>query len=143
MSVTPLPPAPNRNMTPAVFVPTADAFVAALTQFGTDINTTAATINSNATAAQTSANSAATSAAIAQSSASAAAGSANATAWNAATNYTAGTVVWSLINYQTYRRTTNGVSGTDPSLDNVNWTSTNPLPPASATILNSTNYGGL
>lgn len=39
MAITPLPTPPNRNMTQEVYVPTADAFLAALPTFGSEANT--------------------------------------------------------------------------------------------------------
>lgn len=47
---------------------------------------------------------------------------AGAIAWVSGTTYTTGNVRYSLINFQTYRRTTDGAGTTDPSLDSTNWT---------------------
>ena len=42
-------------------------------------------------------------------------------AWNPVTNYVAGAVAYSKIDYLSYRRKTNGVSATDPRNDPTNW----------------------
>ena len=88
-----------------------------------------ATLASNsASSASTSATTATTKAAEASASASAATAAsaainvtANVTAWSAATAYTEGTVVYSKLNYQNYRRKVTGTTATDPSQDSVNW----------------------
>jgi hypothetical protein len=65
--------------------------------------------------------SSAASAATASAAATSAVASANATQWVSGTTYTAGAVVWSPINYLTFRRKTTGGGTTDPSLDSTNW----------------------
>lgn len=49
MAITPLPDAPQRSDTPDVFIPKADAFIAALGQFVTEANALAAALNLNST----------------------------------------------------------------------------------------------
>lgn len=65
VDITALPTAPARTMAPAVFVPTADAFVAALPTFGTETNTIADNVYFNAGSAFDSAGEAAASQAAA------------------------------------------------------------------------------
>ena len=104
MPITPLPTAPSRATdTPAQFVTKADAWVAALPVFGTELNAAAAAF------------------AVTQ--------------WNAATAYVVGDRVWSPIDYQTYRRKTNGTTATDPSADTTNWANISAF--AAAQILGS------
>lgn len=69
------------------------------------------------------ANDASASATAASVSAIAAAASASATKWVSGTTYADGAVVWSPLNYQTYRRKGAGAGTTDPSLDSSNWAS--------------------
>ena len=47
---------------------------------------------------------------------------AGAVAWVSGTTYAIGDTRYSPINFQPYRRTTNGGGTTDPSLDSANWT---------------------
>lgn len=126
--ITPLPTAPARTMPPATFVPTADAFVNALPTFGTQENTLASQMNviatqtnANAQEAYNDAAAALVSANNSAASAAASASSSSAQAWVSGTTYTAGTVVYSLVTFQTYRRTTNGGGTTDPYADPTNW----------------------
>ncbi|MFM9880898.1 MAG: hypothetical protein ACKVOO_10870 [Burkholderiaceae bacterium] len=51
-----------------------------------------------------------------------AAAAAGAIAWVSGTTYAIGNVRYSLVNFQSYRRTTAGAGTTDPSLDGANWT---------------------
>jgi hypothetical protein len=135
-----LPTAPNRSMVATVYVPTADAWVAALPTFGTQMNTVATQMNTvagevstNATNAAASATAAATSASAAAASATAALSTANATIWAGATAYTAGQNVISPITYGTYRRLISGTTATDPSADTTNWLLVSLPSPASHT----------
>jgi len=127
--ITALPTAPARTMAPAVFIPTADTFVAALPNFGVQENTLATQINviaaqtqANATEAFNDAAAALVSANNSAASAIASASTAGAIAWVSGTSYTAGNVVFSTVNFQTYRRSISGAGTTDPSADPTNWT---------------------
>ena len=60
-------------------------------------------------------------AAAAATAAASASSTANITAWGAATAYTAGQSVYSLVNFLSYRRRVAGTTATDPSLDPTNW----------------------
>jgi hypothetical protein len=127
--ITALPTAPARTMTPAVFIPTADTFVAALPNFGVQENTLATQINviaaqtqANATEAFNDAAAALVSANNSAASAITSASTAGAIAWVSGTSYTAGNVVFSTVNFQTYRRSISGAGTTDPSADPTNWT---------------------
>ncbi len=126
--ITTLPTAPSRSR-PTVFADEADAFLGALPTFGDQANaladyveTQAAAVDVDATAAAASASSASTSATAAAASATAAAQVAD--AWVSGASYTVGTVVYSPIDFQTYRAiTTHSGQTTDPSEDATNWVS--------------------
>ena len=126
--ITTLPTAPSRSR-PTVFADEADAFLGALPTFGTQANSLAdyvegqaTDVDTDATAAAASASSAATSATSAAASATAAAQVAD--AWVSGASYTVGTVVYSPIDFQTYRAiTTHSGQTTDPSEDATNWVS--------------------
>jgi hypothetical protein len=145
-TITPLPTPPSRSTDPANFAIEADAFVAALPEFATDANAQADYLDDLAAgidvtiddfevyvASQTSvitgyvsdasgfADDAEASAVSAAASASAAEAASNASAWVSGATYAIGDVVYSLINYQSYRRITNGGGTTDPVNDLVNW----------------------
>jgi hypothetical protein len=126
-TISPLPPAPQTS-SPSTFDVLADAFVAALSPFVTQTNIVASEVVSNrdstsayANNSAASATASANSAADALVSANNAASSANVTKWLAATSYTQGAIVWSPINFQTYRNAVAGVHATDPSIDPTNW----------------------
>lgn len=124
-----LPPAPSRGMNPAQFVMQADAFLAALPILVSQFNQLANEVNSNAILAQQSATT--VSAVV------------DATVWVSGQTYAQYAAVISPTDYQTYRRKTASGSGTtDPKFDTVNWTLLNPLP-ASVTLYNYVNLGGL
>jgi hypothetical protein len=127
-TITPLPAAPSRSTDPATFATEADAFVGALPTFGTQANAQAAYLDALAIAADADAVAAAASAVDAEgfaddaaASAAGAAAAADVDAWVSGTTYTIGVCVFSPIDFQTYRRTTNGAGTTDPSADAVNW----------------------
>lgn len=127
MAITPLPPAPSRN-NPSTFADLADAFVAAMPDFGTEANALAADMNAEYVAADASATAAAASASSASGSASAASASAASAAaavggnlWVSGTTYSIGALVYSPANGRTYRRLTAGAGTTDPSADATNW----------------------
>jgi hypothetical protein len=85
------------------------AVITATNTWSGQANTVAGEVNTNATNAQTAANTAtaASAAAIA---------AVNATEWVSGQAYVEGDVVWSLINYLSYRANTNTSGTTDPSL---------------------------
>ena len=89
------------------------AVITATNTWSGQANTVAGEVNTNATNAQAAATtaSAASAAAIAAS---------NATQWNSGQAYLTGAVVWSPINYLSYRANTNTSGTTDPSLS-ANW----------------------
>lgn len=128
-TITALPTPPQRT-DPANFSARADAFLTALPTFATETNNSATATNTNATDAQASAVLAGSLAANALASANAAAAAsaainvtANVGAWVSGTTYAVGTVVYSPINWQNYRRIVAGAGTTDPSSDIVNWRS--------------------
>lgn len=116
----PLPPAPNVN-SPSTFSALADAFLAALLTFRTQLVALAANVYNNAVDAFNNAVSAAASAATASAAASTASAGAGALPFNPSTSYTQGQGAISLVNFQTYRRRTAGTSATDPANDPTNW----------------------
>ena len=124
--ITTLPTAPSRSR-PTVFADEADAFLGALPTFGTQANSLAAYVEGQATDVDTDATAAAASASSAATSATSAAASATAAAqvadaWVSGASYTVGTVVYSPIDFQTYRAiTTHSGQTTDPSEDATNW----------------------
>jgi hypothetical protein len=123
MTVSNLPAAPARTMEPATFATTADAFVAALVNLPSEINSTAATINSQAATVATNTATSTTDANNAAASATAAATAASAAAWVNGGTYALNASAISQINFQTYRKiTASSVTTTDPALDSTNWT---------------------
>jgi len=130
VNITALPTAPSRAR-PSTFAAEGDAFLAALATFVTEVNTSGSYIDgvgtaadADATAAATSASNAATSETNAANSATAAANSAAsvASAWSSGASYSVGTLVYSTVDYQTYRAiTTHSGQTTDPSEDDTNW----------------------
>ena len=130
--ITALPTAPSRSR-PSTFAAEGDAFLAALSTFVTEVNASgayidgvASEVDSDATAAAGSATTALGHANDAQTYANTAAQSVanNATAWSSGSSYTAGTLVYSTVDYQTYRAiTTHSGETTDPSEDDTNWVS--------------------
>jgi len=112
--ITNLPTPPSRQE-PATFSERADAFLGALPTFGTQVNAAGDYID--AKAAEVDADAATASAAAAS-----AVAAAGATAWVSGASYDAGDVVYSLIDFQTYRaKTTHSGVTTDPSVDATNW----------------------
>ena len=120
MPMTPLPTPPSRN-DPTNFATRADAFLGALPTFQTEANALEVSVDADAVAAAASAASAASSVTAAQAAAAGAAAAANVTKWVSGTTYTEGAVVWSPINFLSYRRRTTGGGTTDPSADSTNW----------------------
>lgn len=133
--VTLAPTAPQRTDEPATFVTLADAFVSYIADMDTEYNALATNVNFNAESAYDSATEAAASAAASAASAAAAAVASGASAWVSGQAYVTGNVVFSPINFQSYRATTNTSGTTDPSLSadwvfisgNVNTTATQTL----------------
>lgn len=126
-TITAAPTAPQRGVK-ATFSTLVDAFVtwlvAAVTQFGavaTNVYNNAVDAYNNAVAAAGSASSASTYANNASASATAAAAASSASLWVSGTTYTAGQVVFSPVDYRSYRRKTGGAGTTDPSADSTNW----------------------
>lgn len=130
--ITALPTAPSRAR-PSTFASEADAFLAALATFVTEVNASGdyidgigTSVDTDATAAAASASAAATSETNAANSATAAANSAAnvASAWSSGASYSVGTLVYSTVDYKTYRAiTTHSGETTDPSSDLTNWVS--------------------
>lgn len=122
MPISPLPTPPSRS-DPTNFATRGDAFLGALPTFQTEANALAVAVNADAVSADVDAASATASALAAAASATSAAAASNATAWVSGTTYSAGAVVYSPINYLSYRRKTTGGGTTDPSIDTTNWQS--------------------
>jgi hypothetical protein len=121
-TVSPLPTPPSRQ-DPETFADRSDAFIGALPLFQTEINTLGVYVEDKATEVTVSASEAASDAAIASAAATTAVNAANAEAWVSGTSYAAGDVVYSTLNYQTYRCAQATSGTTDPSADAVNWVS--------------------
>jgi len=113
MTITPLPPAPDRT-DPTTFSDRADAFVGALPPFVTQANALAVQVNDDAAAA-------AVSATEAEQASAAAVAVANVERWESGKTYAEGDAVYSPIDFLTYRRKSAGSSTTDPSLDAASW----------------------
>lgn len=118
MSLTTPPDAPSRSNAPATYISRMNAFLAWIVTFVAEMNVVIADIAAKYSAVLSNAATASTKAAEAAASATAAAVSAP--MW-ASGNYNAGTVVWSPLNFKTYRARTTGSKPTDPSLDPTNW----------------------
>lgn len=114
MSITPLPSAPQPTDSTAQFNTKAFAWVAALDTWTTEANALGSQVSLDATSASEDA-------AIAEAAAATAVSAANAVAWVTGTTYETGDVVYSPIDFQTYRRKTDGAGSTDPSADSTNW----------------------
>jgi hypothetical protein len=93
----------------------------ALPTFQVEANALEVAVDADAVAAAASAASAASSVTAAQAAAAGAAAAANVTKWVSGTTYTEGAVVWSPINFLSYRRRTTGGGTTDPSADSANY----------------------
>lgn len=113
-TVTPLPTPPSRQE-PDTFADRSDAFLGALPTFQTELNALGSYVDT--TAAEVDADAATASAA-----ADAAVAAAGATEWVSGASYEEGDVVWSPLDYQTYRaKTTHSGIADDPSADSTNW----------------------
>lgn len=127
MPMTPLPTPPSRN-DPTNFAARGDAFLGALPTFQVEANALEAAVDADAISAAANAATATTKAQEAAASASAAAAASGAVKWVSGTTYAEGVVVWSPIDFLSYRRKTAGGGTTDPSLDTTNWATL--LPPS-------------
>lgn len=114
VTLTPFPGTPPQTSDPVNFDPRADATMAWLPTFATEVSALSADLT--AQAAQVAADAVQTAIDAAN-----AASAANVTKWLSGTTYTVGNVVWSPATFLTYRRKTNGAGTTDPSADNTNW----------------------
>lgn len=140
-TISALPTAPSRA-DPSTFSDRSDALLGALDTFVSETNTVAGEVNTNAATATTQAALAttngaaqvslaaaqvalattqATNAANSAISAATSALTAGAIAWVSGTTYSTGNVRYSPIDFQAYRRKTDGAGTTDPSLDSANW----------------------
>jgi hypothetical protein len=119
--ITTLPSAPSRQ-DPANFADEADAFLGALPDFGDEANALASYVDGVASDVDTDATAAAASASAAAASATAAESGSGASAWVSGASYAVGTVVYSTVDYNSYRAiTTHSGETTDPSSDATNW----------------------
>lgn len=114
-------PTPPSRTSPGTFSDRTDAFLGALPGFVSEANALATEAETNASTASAAAITATSKAADAVAAADAAAASSNATKWISGTTYAEGDVVWSPVDYQTYRRIVSGAGTTDPSADVTNW----------------------
>lgn len=119
-TITALPTPPSRQ-DPINFAERADDFLGALPTFVTETNLVASELNTANSEAQAAASDAQDSAALAETAANAATAIANITAWQSGNTYAVGDVVYSLVNFLSYRRKTAGAGTTDPSTDSTNW----------------------
>jgi hypothetical protein len=141
ISALPTPPDPNDRST---FNTRAYPWSAAQQTLATQVGAVAANVFANANEAKAEADAAAASVLVAEAQVDAAAAAAaqalihagsaaaatTAPAWVSGTTYTQGQVVYSPLNFCSYRRTVTGAGTADPSLDATNWAALN-LPPAS------------
>lgn len=114
-------PTPPSRTSPGTFSDRTDAFLGALPGFVSEANALATEAETNASTASAAAITATSKAADAVAAADAAAASSNATKWISGTTYAEGDVVWSPVDYRTYRRIVSGAGTTDPSADVTNW----------------------
>lgn len=115
-TITPLPTAPARTDPPATFISRADAFLAAMVTMQTELNTSIGAMNTDIAQVNTDATNAAASAVAAAASEAAAEAASNATEWVSGQSYSSGDVVYSPIDYKSYRANTATSGTTDPSL---------------------------
>lgn len=144
--ITALPTAPDPlSMTPPVFSAAAAASVLAQKAMVPELNTLTGQMNTVAGEVGTNAAAAATNATAAAASAASAAATAGVVLWVSGSTYASGVCVYSPINFNTYRRTSNspGSSTTDPSADAGRWVSLVSTPNIGSLILLYQQYGGL
>ena len=134
-TITPLPSAPQRGESESVFTTKSNAWVAALPSFGAQMNVVSEFCENKAIEASDSATQASGYADNSQgfandaaASATAASLAANVVKWVVG-DYNEGDVVWSPMDYQTYRSTMTQSSSTDPSEDTVGWKTISTLLP--------------
>jgi hypothetical protein len=115
-------PSPPSRQDPANFTGEADAFLGALPTFQTQVNAAGTYIDGVGTAVDADATAAAASASTAQAAATTAVNAVDASEWTSGGSFTKGDVVWSGVDFGTYRAilTHTGVA-TDPSADATNW----------------------
>ena len=119
--ITALPPVPSRQ-DPDTFSDKSDAFLGAFPTFRTETNAAGEFVETKADEALTSANNASQSADTAEAAATTAVNAVDASEWTSGGSFTKGDVVWSGVDYQTYRaKTTHSGLTTDPSEDSTNW----------------------
>lgn len=112
--ISSLPTPPSRQR-PSTFAAEGDAFLGALPTFQSQVNAAGTYIDG--IGAQVDAD-----ATIASAAADAAVAASGATQWVSGASYDAGDVVWSPVDFQTYRaKTTHSGVSTDPSSDTTNW----------------------
>jgi len=116
-----LPTAPARTDPPATFVTRADAFLAALVTFQSEMNTSIGAMNTDIAGVNADATAASNSATAAAASAASAALTANAALWVSGQSYSAGDNAISGIDFRTYRAITATSGTTDPSAS-ADWT---------------------
>ena len=121
MTISTLPAAPQPTDTPQQFNSKAFAWVQSLDTFVTQANAQETQTTTDTSTASTNASTATTKAAEAAASAALAVKIANITLWVSGTTYAINDVVFSPINFQTYKSLSAFTSTTDPSLDNSNW----------------------
>ena len=120
-TVTPLPTPPSRQE-PDTFADRSDAFLGALPTFQTELNALGTYVETEAADVAIDSAAAAASASTAQAAATTAVNAADASEWTSGGSFTEGDVVWSGVDYQTYRaKTTHSGITTDPSADATNW----------------------
>jgi hypothetical protein len=135
MPINPIINLPARTQTPAVFSANADGVWTQVNTFATEANALAADVvtrqndvitrQSDVATKQGQAATSASNAAASATIATGAVATSGAIAWASGTTYSVGNLAYSLLNFGTYRRKTNGAGTVDPSLDKTNWINAN------------------